>query len=177
MLNIFYVGVLPTPTTTRKEVDVKRLTTTLALGLILGFMLLVILPVQAQTTGSSGSNATAWGAENRGPSDRIARMLDSLGEKGYDVSAIMSALESGDTETARTLLHQFLQENQDALPMRPPAGDTPIPGISQYRNGNDPRGAFCQASARNTSISRPLQGTAGGKQARGGMKQTSSRTS
>ena len=72
MLNIFYVGVLPTPTTTRKEVDVKRLTTTLALGLILGFMLLVILPVQAQTTGSSGSNATAWGAENRGPSDRIA---------------------------------------------------------------------------------------------------------
>ncbi|MDD1652283.1 MAG: tetratricopeptide repeat protein [Methanomicrobiales archaeon] len=48
--------------------------------------------------------------------DYLTRLLQDLAEQGYDVSAIQAAVESGDMETARTLLHQFRQEHPDALP-------------------------------------------------------------
>jgi len=46
MLNIFYVGFLPTTKMTRKEEHVKRLTETLTLGMLVGFLLLATWPVQ-----------------------------------------------------------------------------------------------------------------------------------
>ncbi|MDI9634158.1 MAG: hypothetical protein QFX32_08935, partial [Methanolinea sp.] len=62
--------------------------------------------------------------------NRMDRVLDMLEEKGYDVSAIRSALASGDVETARTLLREFLQENPGAL------GNKPGAAIGQARNGS-----------------------------------------
>ncbi len=53
----------------------------------------------------------------------ISGLLDRLEEQGYDVSAIRAAIESGDTETARTLLQQFMEEHRDELPAPPETGD------------------------------------------------------
>ena len=62
--------------------------------------------------------------EGKGPGDgeRITACLDHLESLGYDVSEIRAAVESGDYETARTLLQQFMEEHKDELP-EPPAGD------------------------------------------------------
>jgi DNA-binding GntR family transcriptional regulator len=57
--------------------------------------------------------------------NRMPGLLDHLEEQGYDVTAIRAAVESGDKETARTLLDQFMQEHPDALPVpadSPPRG-------------------------------------------------------
>jgi hypothetical protein len=51
-------------------------------------------------------------------------MLDKLEEQGYDVSAIRAAVESGDTDTARTLMQQFMEEHRDEMPA-PPASERP----------------------------------------------------
>ena len=42
--------------------------------------------------------------------------LDQLEEQGYDVSAIRAAIESGDEETARSLMQQFMEEHKDEFP-------------------------------------------------------------
>ncbi len=55
-----------------------------------------------------------------GNGERMTGMLDKLEEQGYDVSAIRAAVESGDMETARDLLQQFMSANPDA---RPPRGN------------------------------------------------------
>ncbi|NYT06166.1 MAG: hypothetical protein GKC04_07345 [Methanomicrobiales archaeon] len=52
-----------------------------------------------------------------GSSPDFAARLDALGELGFDVSAIQAALESGDRETARTLMRQFAEEHKDELPI------------------------------------------------------------
>ena len=54
----------------------------------------------------------------RGPADtdHITGLVKRLTEKGYDVSTIQAAVESGDLETARTLLHQFMEEHRDEFP-------------------------------------------------------------
>ena len=56
---------------------------------------------------------------------RMLEMLDNLTAKGYDVSAIRTAVESGDLETAMTLLREFMTANPDARPAR---GDGNISG-------------------------------------------------
>jgi hypothetical protein len=58
----------------------------------------------------------------RGNGERMTGMLDKLEEQGYDVSAIRAAVESGDMETARDLLQEFMSANPDA---RPPRGNAP----------------------------------------------------
>jgi hypothetical protein len=54
-------------------------------------------------------------------------ILDHLEELGYYVSAIRTAVDSGDTDTARTLMKQFMEEHKDALPQPDgaPPGDRP----------------------------------------------------
>ena len=42
--------------------------------------------------------------------------LTQLEAKGYDVSAIRAAVQSGDRETARTLMQQFMEAHKDELP-------------------------------------------------------------
>jgi len=137
MLNIFYVGVLPTTEMTRKEEHVKRLTETLTLGILVGFLLLATWPVQADTPGNATASRASCEPKCPGHSDRVDTMLDTLEEKGYDMSAIRAAFESGDTATAKTLLQQFLLENSGALPAKPARGDRPVRGVSQSgNNGN-----------------------------------------
>ncbi|MDH7491867.1 MAG: hypothetical protein QHG97_05630 [Methanolinea sp.] len=94
----------------------KRLAYTLTLGILVGFLLLVSFPVQAIPSASLNARPDACGLDGTGLSERMNRLLDSLEEKGFDVSAIRAALGNGDTGTARTLLQQFLQQNRDALP-------------------------------------------------------------
>ena len=48
--------------------------------------------------------------------DRIVARLDHLEEQGYDVRAIRAAVESGDGETARLLMQQFMEEHKDEFP-------------------------------------------------------------
>jgi hypothetical protein len=57
-----------------------------------------------------------------GGKDHMTAQLDRLEEQGYDMTAIRAALESGDQETARTLLAQFMTEHRDEFP--PPPMDT-----------------------------------------------------
>ncbi|MCQ8894663.1 MAG: hypothetical protein NQU46_08575 [Methanolinea sp.] len=94
----------------------KKLISTLVLGILLGLLVLCAWPVQADT---NGTNPPACPPGERGHADRMDRLLDTLEEKGYDVSAIRAAAESGDVGTARSLLQQFMQENRDALPAPP----------------------------------------------------------
>jgi DNA-binding GntR family transcriptional regulator len=51
--------------------------------------------------------------------DRMTARLDHLEEQGYDVSAIRTAVENGDMETARSLMQQFMEEHKDELPAPP----------------------------------------------------------
>jgi len=95
---------------------VKRLAYTLTLGILVGFLLLVTFPVQAIPSASLNARPDACGLDGTGLSERMDRLLDSLEEKGFDVSVIRAAPGNGDTGTARTLLQQFLQQNRDALP-------------------------------------------------------------
>ena len=54
-----------------------------------------------------------------GREDRMTVQLDQIEEQGYDVSAIRTAVESGDVDTARLLMQQFMEEHKDELPAPP----------------------------------------------------------
>ncbi|PKP51985.1 MAG: hypothetical protein CVT90_02845 [Candidatus Altiarchaeales archaeon HGW-Altiarchaeales-3] len=49
----------------------------------------------------------------------ISGMVKNLTEKGFDVSKIQAAIDSGDKETAKTLLDAFFTEHPEAKPDRP----------------------------------------------------------
>ena len=135
----------------------KRLAYTLTLGILVGFLLLVTFPVQAIPSASLNVRPDACGLDGTGLSERMDRLLDSLEEKGFDVSAIRAALGSGDTGTARTLLQQFLQDNKDALPEKPARGDSPARGLSQAGNTDSPA-VNNPASTGNTTVFRTRHG-------------------
>ncbi len=65
-------------------------------------------------------NATERDGPGFGPG-MMGNHLDQLEAKGYDVSAIRAAVASGDRETVRTLMQQFMETHKDELP-RPGAG-------------------------------------------------------
>jgi hypothetical protein len=73
----------------------------------------------------TGGGNTGGGGMN--PCQGTDDILDHLEELGYDVSAIRTAVDSGDTDTARTLMKQFMEEHKDALPQPDgaPPGDRP----------------------------------------------------
>ncbi len=48
--------------------------------------------------------------------ERMILMLDNLTAQGYDVSAIRTAVTSGDYETAQTLMQEFRTAHPDAFP-------------------------------------------------------------
>jgi len=74
----------------------------------------------ARGDGSGKSSLT-----NQTQEERMTRLLDNLTAKGYDVSAIRAAVESGDTATTHTLMQEFRTANPDAFPTR---GDGPGKG-------------------------------------------------
>lgn len=96
----------------------QRVAKIAAVSAVLGFLILMVCPVSAGPAGDR--NMSALCADP--PGDRMTGLLDRLGEQGYDVSAIESALADGDTATARTLMDDILEANRDALP-QPPASD------------------------------------------------------
>jgi DNA-binding transcriptional MerR regulator len=57
--------------------------------------------------------------------DRMIRHMDRLEEQGYDISAIRAAVESGDTETARTLMQQFMEEHRNEWKTPPVSSEPP----------------------------------------------------
>jgi hypothetical protein len=81
-----------------------------AVSAMLGLLILMVCPVSAGPAG-----------------DRISGLLDRLAGEGYDVSAIESALASGDNATVRSLMDQFREEHADAFPAPHEKG---IPGNS-----------------------------------------------
>ena len=50
--------------------------------------------------------------------ERMILMLDNLTAQGYDVSAIRTAVTTGDYETAHTLMQEFRTAHPDAFPAR-----------------------------------------------------------
>ena len=61
--------------------------------------------------------------------DRMILMLDNLTAQGYDVSAIRTAVTTGDFETAHTLMQEFRTAHPDAVPTPPEgAGKGPMTG-------------------------------------------------
>ena len=48
--------------------------------------------------------------------ERMILMLDNLTAQGFDVSAIRTAVSSGDYETAHTLMQEFRTAHPDAFP-------------------------------------------------------------
>ena len=84
---------------------------------------LAVFCIAALVIGSAGAAAmTQQGTGNNlkvkaglfGPE----KMLDNLTAQGFDVSAIRTAVTSGDFETAHTLMQEFRTTHPDAFPPR-----------------------------------------------------------
>jgi len=61
--------------------------------------------------------------------ERMSLMLDNLTAQGYDVSAICTAVTTGDYKTAHTLMQEFRTAHPDAFPARGEgAGKGPMTG-------------------------------------------------
>lgn len=93
----------------------KNISKILTVSAILGFLLLMAVPVSALAAGDGPFPGSFAG---KGPRDGggMTAHLDQLESLGYDVSEIRAAVESGDYETAHTLLQQFMEEHKDELP-------------------------------------------------------------
>jgi hypothetical protein len=101
--------------------DMKNIGKLLAGSAILGFLALIAIPVGAIAAGDALCPKFLAGM-GPGDGERLTAHLDQLESLGYDVSDIRAAVESGDYETAHTLVQQFMEEHKDELPA-PPAGE------------------------------------------------------
>jgi hypothetical protein len=63
--------------------------------------------------------------------ERMSQLLNNLTAKGYDVSAISTAVTTGDYKTAATLLKEFRTANPDAFPkIGNGTGKSPMKGVA-----------------------------------------------
>ena len=76
----------------------------------------LIIPAYAIPGGNAGFSGGKWDGGN------MTAHLDHLEEQGYDVSTIRTAIESGDMDTARSLMQQFMEEHNGELPAHPHMG-------------------------------------------------------
>jgi len=88
--------------------------------------------------------APAHGGKHPGMGVGNGAMLDEIEAAGYDISDIRTAFENGDTETAHTLLHQFMEEHHDEFA---PAHDGENSGMGMGMRGHGGMRAGCQANA------------------------------
>jgi Spy/CpxP family protein refolding chaperone len=95
----------------------KRLRTLIGVASVLCIVAIIVAPASA----SLQNMGEAPGGRMDGGMGMLAH-LDRLEEQGYDVSAIRAAVESGDAETSRALMQQFMEEHKDELPARPMTG-------------------------------------------------------
>jgi len=65
-----------------------------------------------------GAGAGKGPMTDQAKGERMLPMLDNLTAKGYDVSAIRTAVTSGDFKTAQTLLQEFRTAHPDVFPAR-----------------------------------------------------------
>ncbi len=68
-------------------------------------------PARGDGAGKGSMNGEANG-------ERMLLMLDNLTAQGYDVSAIRTAVTTGEFGTAHTLMQEFRTANPDAFPAR-----------------------------------------------------------
>ena len=68
----------------------------------------------------SAADAPTQAPPNGGPDGGdMSGLLKNLTEKGFDVTAIQTAIDSGDKDSAKTLLDKFFTEHPDAKPQMP----------------------------------------------------------
>lgn len=106
---------------TKKEPDggdMEKKVEIVVVSVVIGLILLVMLPVQAIPTDHASRTLQPGGDVN----ERITKHLEKLEDAGYDVSEIRAAVESGDMETARTLLREFMEEHRDEFPANQKGG-------------------------------------------------------
>jgi hypothetical protein len=83
---------------------------------------LAVFCIAALVIGTSGAAAAPQGTNNNprngswqfGPE----KILDNLTAQGFDVSAIRTAVTSGDFDTAHTLMQEFRTAHPNAFPAR-----------------------------------------------------------
>jgi uncharacterized protein (UPF0335 family) len=81
-------------------------------------------PARGEGAGKGPKTGVAMG-------ERMLLMLDYLSAQGYDVSAIHSAVTTGNYETAHTLMQEFRTAHPDAFPARGEgAGKGPKTGVA-----------------------------------------------
>ncbi|RXE57044.1 hypothetical protein ABH15_02625 [Methanoculleus taiwanensis] len=101
---------------------------TIAIGVASVFCILALLAAPAAAAFQNGTAGEGIGPRGGAlPNGELGlgpdAFLDKLEAQGYDVSEIRAVVESGDHETARTLMQQFMEEHRDELPARPENGN------------------------------------------------------
>ncbi|MDD1708495.1 MAG: hypothetical protein LUQ33_04915, partial [Methanoregulaceae archaeon] len=91
----------------------KKTVTVLTVPAVMILLALLIIPAYAIPGGNAGFPGGKMGGGN------ITTHLNRLEEQGYDVSAIRTAVENGDMDTARSLMQQFMEEHKGELPAPP----------------------------------------------------------
>ena len=95
---------------------------------------LAVFCIAALVIGTSGAAATTPQGTNHNFKEGTGqfgpeKILDNLTAQGYDVSAIRTAVTTGDFETAHTLMQEFRTAHPDAVPTPPEgAGKGPMKG-------------------------------------------------
>jgi uncharacterized protein (UPF0335 family) len=92
---------------------------------------LAVFCIAALVIGSAGAAATTPQGTNNNPRNGTwqfgpEKILDNLTAQGFDVSAIRTAVTSGDYETAHTLMQEFRTAHPYAFPAR---GEGPGKGL------------------------------------------------
>ena len=80
-----------------------------------------LFPARSEGAGKGPMTGVAKG-------DRMLLMLENLTAQGYDVSAISSAVTSGNFETAHTLMQEFRTAHPDLFPARGEGAGSGHPG-------------------------------------------------
>jgi hypothetical protein len=93
--------------------NVTKFVKVLTLPAVMILLACLIIPACALPGGSTGFPGGKIGG------NPMTAQLDQLEGQGYDISAIRAAVESGDRDTARTLLHQLMEEHRDEFPAPP----------------------------------------------------------
>jgi hypothetical protein len=91
---------------------VNKFLTVLSVPAVMIMFACLIIPAYAIPCG----NAVFPGGKMGGST--MTAHLNHLEEQGYEVSTIRTAVESGDRDTARSLMQQFMEEHKDELPAR-----------------------------------------------------------
>jgi hypothetical protein len=102
------------------------------------FAVFCIAALVIGTTGASAMTQKGTGNNLKDKAGQFSpeKILDNLTVQGYDVSAIRTAVESGDYETAHKLMQEFRTAHPDAFPARGEGAGTGHPGGQRGAQNN-----------------------------------------